>query len=169
MKLKIVVQLILTFFIAVQINAQVNEESELFKTLKANDSLLFEISFNKCQLNAIDGIMANDLEFYHDQGGVTNSKAQFMEIMKTGICNPNNKTKSRRELVNKSLQVFPLYENGKLYGALQKGEHKFFESYNGEPETAGSIAKFSHLWLKINDQWMLKRVFSYDHKSQTKK
>lgn len=166
MKLRTIVTLALVLFAIAKMNAQVNKESELFKTLKANDSLLFDVSFNKCQLNAIDNILANDLEFYHDQGGITNSKSQFMEIMKTGICNPTNKTKSRRELVDNSLEVFPLYHNGILYGALQNGAHKFFESYNGAPETAGSIARFSHLWLKENNQWILKRVISYDHRSQ---
>ncbi len=159
---------VLLLVIANQAVAQVAKESELFKQLSANDSLLFEVSFNKCQLIAIDDIIADDLEFYHDQGGITNSKKQFMEIMNNGICNPTNKTKSRRELVKGTLEVFPLYQNGELYGALQSGEHRFFESYNGQQETKGSIAKFSHLWLKDDNNWILKRVISYDHKSQTK-
>ena len=154
MKLKIALKLFITLLMTMQINAQITENSELFKALKANDSLLFEVSFNKCQLQAINHIMAEDLEFYHDQGGITNSKEQFMSIMKRGICNPENKTKSRRALVKGSLKVFPLYNNGTLYGALQNGEHKFFESYNNQAETAGSVAKFSHLWLKVNDQWV---------------
>lgn len=167
MKLKIAVELILTLLVVTYTNAQVGENSKLFKALKANDSLLFEVSFNKCQLKAIDHIMAEDLEFYHDQGGITSSKKQFMSVMQNGICHPDNKIKSRRMLVEGSLKVFPLYNNGELYGALQNGEHKFFESYNNQPEIAGSIAKFSHLWLKINNQWILKRVISYDHQSQT--
>ncbi len=149
-----------------QSQAQVAKDAELFKTMKAHDSLLFEISFNKCQLSAIDGILANDLEFYHDQGGITHSKAEFMSVMKNGICSETNKTKSRRALVKGSLEVFPMYQNGMLYGALQNGEHRFFESYDGQPETKGSIAKFSHLWLKVENQWVLKRVISYDHKAQ---
>ena len=108
--------------------------------------------------------LADDLEFYHDQGGVTNSKEEFMEVMKKGICGESNTTKSRRELVPNSLDVYPLYSNGALYGALQNGEHQFYESYNSQPEVSGSIAKFSHLWLKEGDNWMLKRVISFDHK-----
>ena len=167
MKIRTVVHVFVGIFMVMQINAQVDQQSALFKTLKANDSLLFEVSFNKCQLSAIENIMADDLEFYHDQGGITNSKDEFMNVMRNGICSPSNKTKSRRELVAGSLEVFPLYKNGSLYGALQNGEHKFFESYNGQKETAGSIAKFSHLWLHIDNQWVLKRVISYDRQSQT--
>lgn len=139
------------------------KESEIYQTLKSHDSLLFTISFNQCKLSAIENIMAEDLEFYHDKSGITNSKEEFMTVMKNGICNPSNKSKARRELVKGSLQVFPLYDNGKLYGAIQQGEHRFYESYDGKPEKAGSLAKFSHLWLKNDNNWILKRVYSYNH------
>jgi len=145
--------------------SQSPKDSELFKTLKTNDSILFEISFNKCQLSVLDNLLAEDLEFYHDKGGITNSKEAFLNGMKNGICKENNPYKSRRELVKGSLEVFPLYKNGELYGALQKGIHRFFETHKGL-ENPGSIAKFSHLWLKNDTQWILKRVISYDHKMQ---
>lgn len=137
---------------------------EVYKTLQANDSLLFDRSFNKCETQYLNQLIAEDFEFYHDKGGITNSKADFIAIIKNGICNPNNTTKSRRELVGK-LEVFPLYNNGTLYGALQNGVHKFFETTN-EKEVAGSIAKFSHLWILENDIWTLKRVISFDHKME---
>lgn len=139
---------------------------DLFNTLEAHDSLLFDVSFNKCELSAIDKIIADDLEFYHDQSGITQSKQSFMDVMQNGICDPTNKTKSRRELIKGTLEVFPLYNNGELYGALQTGEHRFFESYDGAEETPGSIAKFSHLWIKENQNWILKRVISYNHKNK---
>jgi hypothetical protein len=65
--------------------------------------------------------------------------------MKDGICDSNNTTKSSRELVGE-LQVFPLYSDGKLYGALQNDIHNFHETTNRN-KVAGSTAKFSHLWL----------------------
>ena len=146
--------------------AQVKQDSELFKTLKANDSLLFDVSFNTCNTQVLESLIADDLEFYHDQGGITNSKSEFMKVMKNGICNPDNPTKSRRELVEGSLEVYPLYKNGQLYGAIQNGMHRFFEKVGDNPETKGSIAKFSHLWIKQDNSWLVTRVFSYDHKSQ---
>jgi len=145
--------------------SQSNKDSELFKTLKANDSIIFEISFNKCDLSVLDNLLAEDLEFYHDKGGITNSKEEFVNGMRHGLCKKDNPYKSRRELIKESLEVFPLYKNGELYGALQKGIHRFFETHNGK-ENSGSVAKFSHLWLKDNEQWYLKRVISYDHKMQ---
>ncbi|HAT66278.1 MAG TPA: nuclear transport factor 2 family protein [Flavobacteriaceae bacterium] len=143
--------------------AQVDTNSELFQTLKAKDSLLFDRAFNYCEGQYLEALTSEDFEFYHDQSGIIESKQDFLNIMKEGICNPNNETKSRRELVAGTLEVFPLYNNGKLYAALQKGTHRFFEKRNGAPEQAGSTALFTHLWKLENDQWKLIRVLSYNH------
>lgn len=143
-------------------SGQVAIDSDLYKTLKTNDSLLFDVGFNTCNLEAFENLLANDLEFYHDKGGVMESKKVFVEGFKNGICG-SPKFKSRRELVAGSLEVFPLFNNNVLYGALQQGVHRFFESANGQPETKGSTAKFTHLWLLDSSQWKLKRVLSYDH------
>ena len=143
--------------------AQVSKDSELFNTLKTNDSLLFEVGFNKCHVDQFDTLMAKDLEFYHDKSGTTDSLSQFLDVLKKGICNPSNTYKARRELVEGSLEVFPLYDNGVLYGAIQNGKHRFFEKNSNQPEKTGSIAKFTHLWILNNKQWKLKRVLSYDH------
>ncbi len=160
--IKLITITVVSFLINISYS-QSAKDSELFRTLKANDSILFEISFNTCDLSVLDNLLAKDLEFYHDQGGITNSKEAFITVMKNGICKETNPYKSRRELIQNSLEVFPLFTNGELYGALQKGVHRFFETHKGK-EKPGSIAKFSHLWLKENDQWILKRVISYDHK-----
>ena len=145
------------------VNAQNNDYDAVYKKLKANDSLLFDRSFNNCETQYLNRLIAEDFEFYHDISGQQNSKADFIKGMNSGICNPKNETKSRRQLVKGSLEVFLLKDNGKVYGALQNGVHKFFETTNGT-ETPGSTAKFSHLWVQENENWVLKRVISYDHK-----
>ena len=147
--------------------SQIDKNSEVFIALKTNDSLLFNIGFNTCDLSQFENLMSDDLEFYHDKSGTTNSLSQFLEVMKTGICNPSNIYKVRRELLNESLEVFTLYNNEELYGAIQMGEHQFFEKNMDQPENvekAGSIAKFTNLWILVNNQWKLKRILSYDHK-----
>lgn len=159
---------ILIFLIGIlNLNAQHYSDTEIYHELKAKDSLLFDRAFNYCESNYLEDLLSEDFEFYHDTSGITESKSEFIAIMKNGICNPDNQTKSRRELVLNSLKTFPLKNNGKLYGALQIGTHKFFETTNSE-EVAGSIAKFSHLWILENKEWKLKRVISYDHKNQSK-
>nr|WP_321223186.1 DUF4440 domain-containing protein [uncultured Psychroserpens sp.] len=154
---------ILFFFgIGLSLNAQSESYSEVYKILKANDSLLFDRAFNKCETQYLDQFIANDFEFYHDLAGVLNSKQQFINTMREGICKPNRTTRSTRELVNESLEIFILKNNGKIYGALQNGVHKFFETTNNKT-IEGSTAKFSHLWILENNKWFLKRVISFDH------
>jgi len=146
--------------------AQVDNNSEIFKTLKAKDSILFKIGFNKCEVDKSAELMFVDLEFYHDKGGVTNSKEAFVKIMKTGLCRPNNPEKTYRFLVEGSLEVFPLYNNGELYGALQNGKHFFSPNELMTYEKTDNYALFSHLWIIENKAWKLKRVISYNHVSK---
>lgn len=145
---------------------QVSKASELFKALKANDSLLFNVGFNTCDISQFKTFITDDLEFYHDNSGISNSKEAFILSMKNGICSPNNTVTIRRTLVAGSLKVFPLYDNGTLYGAIQTGEHTFNELAKDGSQSQGSLAKFTHLWIKENENWKIKRVLSYDHKTQ---
>ena len=142
--------------------AQVSEKSELFKTLKSKDSLLFDIGFNTCDIAQFEALVTKDFEFYHDQGGILKSKEEFIKITKDGICK-SDEFVSRRALIEGSLAVFPLYDNGVLYGAIQQGVHQFYEKPKGKPENRGSIAKFTHLWLLLDGDWYLSRILSYDH------
>lgn len=146
--------------------AQVDRNSELFKTLKANDSILFKIGFNKCEVEKSAELMSEDLEFYHDNSGVSNSKEEFIDAMRSGICRENNLEKVYRFLVEDSIEVFPMYDNGKLYGALQNGKHYFSTVKNMTYKESNNYALFSHLWIIENDQWQLKRVISYNHTSK---
>lgn len=142
-------------------NSQVSKDTELFKMLKKNDSLIFDSAFNECKTQDMTPLIAEDFEFYHDTGGMTNGKEDFIKTTKQNICG-NPKVRPYRELVKGSLQVFTLKKNGTLYGAIQKGDHNFYLKENGEIRPTVS-AKFTHLWILENKKWMLKRVLSYDH------
>ena len=143
-------------------NSQVKNNSELYKTLKTNDSLLFNVGFNTCNYKPFEELLAEDLEFYHDLGGIIDSKRTFINNFKNGLCK-NDDYQSRRALIKGSLEVFPLYKNDTLYGAIQKGAHRFYEKQKGYPEKAASFAKFTHLWIKEGTVFKLKRALSYDH------
>ncbi|MBO3116630.1 nuclear transport factor 2 family protein [Winogradskyella sp. DF17] len=146
--------------------AQVKKNSKLFKTLKEKDSVIFKIGFNKCKVLKSAALMTDDLEFYHDKSGVSNSKAEFVEVMQNGLCSKNNPTQIYRHLVSNSLEVFPLYDNGELYGALQNGKHFFSPDKYLSYEKSDNYALFSHLWIIEKGQWKLKRVISYNHASK---
>ena len=142
-------------------SAQVSKESELYKLLKKNDSLIFDSAFNQCKTSDLKELISEDIEFYHDTGGIDQGKENFLKSVKQNICgNPN--VKPLRKLKTETLQVFPLKNNGILYGAIQMGEHNFYLRENHQTRPTVS-AKFTHLWILENNKWVLKRVLSYDH------
>jgi len=141
------------------VNAQESETSELFKTLKKNDSLIFDSSFNTCNLKILAQLINEDFEFYHDRSGIIEGKKDFIDNTKNGLCKSPHKL--RRELLNGTLEVYALMKNdGNIYAAIQKGRHRFYEN-----EKRTSIAYFTHLWILKDEKWLLKTVLSYDHKS----
>ena len=68
-----------------------------------------------------------------------------------------------RKLVDGSLDVFPLYNEGILYGAIQNGVHEFYIKEPDKELYKTNIAPFTSLWIIEENQWKLKRVLSYDH------
>ena len=141
--------------------AQEAENSGLFIQLKRADSIIFEQGFNKCNFPALQKIVHTDLEFLHDQGGIQN-RDQFFRAVEQNICaNPN--AKPVRKLIPGSLKVYPLYNQGKLYGAIQMGDHEFYIAEPGKELRHTSTARFIHTWLLEGEQWKLYRVLSYDH------
>jgi CubicO group peptidase (beta-lactamase class C family) len=61
------------------------------------------------------------------------------------------------------LEVFPLYNDGNLYGAIQKGIHHFYLRESGKEDIWTSTAKFTHIWVLESKTWKLSEVLSYDH------
>lgn len=158
--------LIITIFVAVfNLNsyAQVENTSELFRTLKTQDSLFFERSFNQCDLKYLEKHITEDLEFYHDQGGYQNRES-FLENTRKNICS-GGAVKPIRQVDENSLQVFPLYDNGKLYAAIQKGIHHFYLKKRGMGDVQSGTARFTHVWKLDNGDWKLAEVLSYDHRN----
>ena len=143
--------------------AQVQEKSSLFQDLKAQDSVFFERGFNRCELNYLKEKVADDLRFYHDQGGFQD-KTKFLENTANNICGSGDK-KPIRKVDAESLEVFPMNSGGKLYGAIQTGIHHFYLRENGKVDLWTSTAKFTHLWILEEETWKLKEVLSYDHQS----
>jgi hypothetical protein len=87
-------------------------------------TVFFERGFNNCDIAYLEKSVDDNLKFYHDKGGFQDKKL-FLERTKQNICgNPNQKP--IRKVIENSLEVFPLYNNGELYGAIQSGEHRFF-------------------------------------------
>lgn len=141
-------------------------QQELEAEIRRVDSLIFQVSFNNCDMTGMQNTISDNFEFYHDIGGSTIGKENFINSFKSGLCNPSNTWISRRQLIE--YKVYPLKKNGQIYGAVQEGVQSFFErdkSGNGK-ERPGSIAKFTILWLLENGSWKFVRGLSFDHKPQ---
>ncbi len=135
--------------------------SPLLREMQKLDSLLFEVAFNHCNTAQLEKLTADNFEFYHDKGGVTLGKQNFVNSVKTGVC--NNNYRAIRKLVPGTMQVFPLYKDGQLYGAIQMADHEFWAEETGKPLYMTSTAKFTHLWMLENGEWKFYRGLSYDH------
>lgn len=160
----------LLFIASIGLQAQNEKDSKLFDILKEKDSILFEAAFNNCGIETLKNLFTEDFEFYHDKGGLTEGKAAFVGGIQEGCSNrdPILPQPSKRILVPGSLEVYPMYKNGDLYGAVQHGIHRF-EFLNEKQEyQKGDIAKFTHVWILLDGNWKIKRELSYDHQFQTK-
>lgn len=133
-------------------------KSELFHELARVDSLMFEVSYNSCDSKKADQLIAKDVEFYHDRGGlIDTTSAGWIQSIENECPGDYGK---KRELVEGSLEVYPMNN----YGAIQMGEHKFYEKQEDGSYQLYEKAKYTHLWKKEeNGQWKLTRVLSYDH------
>lgn len=131
--------------------------ASLAATVKALDARLFD-AYNHCDLKALDALVADDLEFYHDKTGLAKGKAPFLASIQQYICG-----KVTRELVPASLEVYPLEH----YGAVEMGTHRFHHAGESPSDPPGE-AKFVMLWQKTGDAWKLTRVISYDHEALAK-
>jgi len=135
--------------------AQSNAQSDtLFKTVQSLDTKLFD-AYNHCDLPTLGAMVADDLEFYHDQTGLSVGKAPFIAAIKQNICG-----KVERTIVPGSMEVYPL----KGYGAVEIGVHRFHHS----GEEALGEAKFVTLWRNKDGAWKVTRAISYNHESVTK-
>ncbi len=122
---------------------------ELYDTIVTMDSLLFA-AYNNCDLVKFASLVSEDIEFFHDQGGLMTSKKDIVDALKKNICG-----KVTRELVKGSIEVYPIAN----YGAVEMGSH-FFYNNREKPGTPSKIGKFVQLWKKENGQWQLTRVIS---------
>ncbi len=149
----------------VQVQAQEPASSELYLTLKSKDSLLFDAAFNRCDVETMETLFTEDFEFYHDKGGFTEGRSEFLKPTREDCAkrDPSAPQNSKRILIDGSLEVYPLKKDGAIYGAIQHGIHRF-EFLNDKNEyQKGDVAKFTHVWMLVDGIWKIKRELSYDH------
>jgi ketosteroid isomerase-like protein len=127
----------------------VPEDPELYNTIVAMDSTFFQ-AYNTCDLNKQAAIYSENIEFYHDTGGLMTVKQEILDNTKKYVCG-----KVIRELVKESIEVYPI----KGFGAIEIGLHKFHNNTEKEGSPSHS-SKFIIFWKKDNDNWIITKVVS---------
>ncbi|TSE08562.1 nuclear transport factor 2 family protein [Aquimarina algiphila] len=106
-------------------------------------------AYNTCDLKKQADIYSDDIEFFHDKGGLMTSKQDIIDGTKRNICG-----KVTRTLLKESVEVYPIHD----YGAVQIGFHKYYN--NQEPDAESIPMKFILIWNNQNGKWKIKKVVS---------
>ncbi|MDR6460571.1 CubicO group peptidase (beta-lactamase class C family) [Chryseobacterium vietnamense] len=157
-------RLTLLFFILFMsiIQAQTEKTDPLYTTIMAKDSLFFSAGYNTCNIQQMESLLSDKFEFYHDKGGVEDRK-NFIIDFKNGLCKSPETYQIKRVLVDKSTEIYPMYKDGKIYAAIQNGNHLFYEKMGNHAEKLVGEAKFTHLWMLENAEWKLRNSLSFNH------
>ncbi len=151
---------LLVFINSKTVQAQTKYDS-LTKTILHYDSL-FWVAYNNCDTVSFGKYITDDVEFYHDKGGITLGKKKLVNSITNNLCS-NPDFKLRREAVQKTVEVYPLENNGVIYGAIISGRHYFYINEKGKKEYRDGMARFTQLWQLNNGVWKMNRILSYDH------
>jgi len=127
-------------------------DPQLFRIIEAQDAALFD-SYNKCDLNKFISFFDANVEFYHDNGGVTLGSKALTDSVRKNICGT-----TQRQLVPGTLEVFRIAG----FGAVEIGTHRFTHP-NAKPPIPDGEGRFVHLWRYDEGTWKITRVISYDH------
>jgi hypothetical protein len=154
--------MILALLLAAATPAPLPQGPALTAAIEAVDAEFFGLFFTGCDPKKLATEITPNFEFYHDKDGVvaTNGPA-FVELYAKG-CEAKKAPdawRSRRELVPGTVKVWQIGS----WGAVEQGEHVFYERKGDGPEKKVGRALFTQLWMYENGQWKLARVLSYDH------
>ncbi len=128
--------------------AYVPVDKEVYDIIVAMDKEYFD-GYNTCDIKKQTSLFSEDLEFFHDKGGLSTSKQEVLTAIEKNICG-----KVTRTLVEGSIEVYPI----KDYGAIEIGYHKFYN--NQEPNAKSKASKFIMVWKNEDEKWFITKVIS---------
>jgi len=136
-----------------------SQAPELLKRqIEQMDTALFG-AFNSCDVERFTALLTPDVEFYHDESGRMLTAQSQTDSLKILCAEQLKNGKLRRELVQSSLEVYPVGN----YGAVEIGTHNFYRTLPDQPEKLTTVAKFVHIWQRDGQQWRISRIISYAH------
>jgi len=107
-------------------------------------------AFNTCDNETLGVMVASDLQFFHDQDGLSIGRDAFMRSVTANVCG-----KFTRSLEPGSAEVWPI----PAYGAIEIGVHRFHHA----DHSPDGLGKFMILWKQADGQWVMAQSFSYSH------
>ncbi len=123
-------------------------DKEIYDIIVAKDKEYFT-AYNTCDMKKQALLYSEDLEFFHDKGGLSTSKQEILTSIEKNICG-----KVTRTLIDGIIEVYPI----KDYGAIEIGYHKFYN--NQEPDAKSKPSKFIMVWKKEGEKWLISKVIS---------
>src|ERR1044072_5105739 len=91
-------------------------DAELLRTIKALDAAVFD-AYNRCNLEKFGSFFIEDVELYHDNGGLTDRSRQSLGEW----AKKTTSVKVKREWAAGNVGVYPL----RGFGAVEMGVHRF--------------------------------------------
>ncbi|MEO8403652.1 MAG: DUF4440 domain-containing protein [Chitinophagaceae bacterium] len=137
------------------------QTEKLAATILHLDSAFWN-AYNNCDSAHFKDFLTDDVEFYHDMGGVTRDAKSLIESLNKNICG-NANSRLRREAVAGTVKVYAMQKGNEIYGAIISGEQNFYITEKGKPEYNSGTANFTQLWLLKNGDWKMARILSYNH------
>ena len=123
-------------------------DKDVYDIIVAMDKEYFD-AYNTCDMKKQASIYSEDLEFFHDKGGLSTSKQEILTSLEENICG-----KITRTLIDGSIEVYPI----KDYGAIEMGYHKFYN--NQEPGAKSKPSRFIIAWKNDGEKWLISKVIS---------
>jgi hypothetical protein len=133
-------------------SAYASADENLKDTILKMDTRLFD-AYNHQRLDDMKTLFDEDLEFYHDTGGLSNYQQTLDAFARIFM----QESPPVRTLIADSTEVYPI----KDYGAIQIGAHRFCHVENGANDCG--VFKFVQVWHNDDGIWKLKRIISYGH------
>ncbi len=138
-----------------------SKEQQLIATILHLDSA-FWLAYNTCDTAHFKDFVTDDVEFYHDKGGVTTDAGSLINALDKNICGDATSRVRRQEIAG-TVKVYLMKDGDKIYGAIISGEHSFYVTPTGKPEVHSGDAGFTQLWVLRNGVWKMSRILSYNH------
>jgi hypothetical protein len=143
---------------------QTSPDPALLAEVQAADTALFEAFFARCDPARLATLVTPDFEMYHDKDGVVATSGEAFVALYAKGCEAKKAPdawRSRRALLPETLRVDPVPG----YGAIEEGDHVFYERKGDGPEKLVGKAHFVQLWKKAPDGWRVARILSYAHQA----